>query len=476
MLTFVACSIEEQRRIMSSCNHHPLYLTGSRPVAEAIKGLLPATFSSTGGPNTMVVTDPSEEEVQQAIRWSTLIENSGQCTALRHVVMPAASSDTVETIFRSDKMLEVEEPKDSLEKAEFAGQFREWGGTFPEVSGYTRLGSGEPVAFRVNEDEAFPYGIDEQWRRAFIDVTTPGASEDLKSTAFLDKLATWLKTEQPITLSVNGDDPEEGYPIMSSLFERTAQVVYTVGNKGAPSLSCQARPQDGEIFGEFPPRKDLSRFTKTPVVVPSSTPSYNSTYNAEYLENTTDLAGRNIPLRGFIDSTDNAKMKGYLTLLSEYLLDACEPKTTYGERTALWGLQRPPMHDDKSLTVIRGASGATFDVIAPYILPFYATNAHNQVIVSCAEDHLATRVAEATEKLGGIRVEVETDKEFERSSADAWNIVEIDARESAAPETMPLVGQFASLLFPLGHIKSTLPNDEKFVAAFSASPKWLMMR
>ena len=139
----------------------------------------------------MVVTDPSEEEVQQAIRWSTLIENSGQCTALRHVVMPAATSDTVESIFRSDKMLEVEEPKDSLEKAEFAGQFREWGGSFPEVSGYTRLGSGEPVAFRVNEDEAFPYGID--GAESFY----VGAQAHLRISSQRLFWATWLKTEQP---------------------------------------------------------------------------------------------------------------------------------------------------------------------------------------------------------------------------------------------------------------------------------------
>lgn len=64
LVTYAACSISEQRRIMAAAEGSPLYLTGSRPVAKSIKELVPATFSSTGGPNTMVATKISKEIAQ----------------------------------------------------------------------------------------------------------------------------------------------------------------------------------------------------------------------------------------------------------------------------------------------------------------------------------------------------------------------------------------------------------------------------
>ena len=75
-------------------------------------------------------------------------------------------------------------------------------------------------------------------------------------------------------------------------------------------------------------------------------------------------------------------MKGYCVEILSYLTDAVGPKDGYGARTALWGLQRPPL--DGRSTVLRVSSGATFDELAAKLVVFAGTNAAGQVVVSVA--------------------------------------------------------------------------------------------
>ena len=100
-------------------------------------------------------------------------------------------------------------------------------------------------------------GIDEQWRNIYADVTSPEEGVDITGDAFIDELATWLVDNQPITVAFNGN-----YEAAKRLWERTGQVVFTVGTLENPGLTCQARPQDGEIFGEFPVRGELNTYVR----------------------------------------------------------------------------------------------------------------------------------------------------------------------------------------------------------------------
>lgn len=483
MVTFAACNIEEQRRIMVAAEGSPLYLTGSRPVAAAIKEILPATFSSTGGPNTMVASELTPE-VQQAIRWSAAIENSGQCTAMRHLVAPNCTPESVDAMLQDEpeQTPMINSSADSLKVAGFAGLFNEWGSSFRAEEGYTQQ-SQAPVAFKV-KDSLPDAGVEEHWRRVYLDVTSAASAEELKDKAYLSSVAKWLVQEQPITLGINGDVPEAGYPMASQLFEETAQVVYSVGHDGAPALTCQARPQEGEVFGEFAPRRDLLKYTKFPVIVPSATPSYNSVYTQQHLIDR--AADSNSDAAEFAPSVE---VQGYLNVIGEYLADATAdgPRAGHGARTALWGLQRPPLGQTSS--VIRLGADTTLDAAAIALYPFYITNAWEQLRISvdpafkaancgCGQDPCTTYGADGKGAPGfwssdAFAAEEETDAQFEArmNEEDPWNVL----RPGSEVE-YSIVAHHISTLFPLGHIKSTQSDDAVFSEHFAKSPKWLKMR
>jgi acyl-CoA reductase-like NAD-dependent aldehyde dehydrogenase len=125
LITFASCSLEQQRLLMSTFPSSPVHFTGSREVAQKIKLAAPRTLASTGGPNTMVVFGMMTPEIDDALRMSACIENSGQCTALRHVVAASDVSEQhlvshLDSIFSSAPSKETAGTKECLEEHQFA--------------------------------------------------------------------------------------------------------------------------------------------------------------------------------------------------------------------------------------------------------------------------------------------------------------------------------------------------------------------
>jgi len=481
LVTYVSCSIPEQRRLMSELAHCPLYLTGSRPVAAAIKELMPHTFASTGGPNTMV-TPKLDTATEAAARMSATIENSGQCTAMRHLVTDTCATEDVKRIFESVQA--VESSAESLRQGAFDGLFKDWAKSFKVASGYDVMATpaaakgAQPIAFRMNDGALPPKGLEEHWRRVYLDVSTPPSGSSVKDPAFLKDLSQWLTVEQPITLAVNGDDEQAGFPMMQQLFETTAQAVYSVGREGQPCLTAQARPQDGEIFGEFPPRGEMTKYTSGPVFVPSSTPSYMAHYEVTHLQSLAsrgaDVLGKSSTILGLLEAAEKSEVTGYGVLLAEYLRESCGPKRGNGQRTALFGLQRPPLRSVS--TVLRVRAADDFGAVALHLMPFMLTNAKEGLVVSQAADLRGShaKALQAACAATGVRCHVEAESAFDQrcSESEPWNVVSL-SNSSASVEALPMVDHFVLRMLPMGHIKSSVSKDEGFVKAFESSSKWL---
>eukprot|EP00545_Synedropsis_sp_CCMP1620_P006688 CAMPEP_0119013940 /NCGR_PEP_ID=MMETSP1176-20130426/9266_1 /TAXON_ID=265551 /ORGANISM="Synedropsis recta cf, Strain CCMP1620" /LENGTH=731 /DNA_ID=CAMNT_0006967069 /DNA_START=210 /DNA_END=2405 /DNA_ORIENTATION=+ len=477
MVTFLSCSLDDIKTITQTASSATgnLYATCSRELAEKIIESYPNTIASTGGPNTLVTTEWTPS-IKEAIRMSATIESSGQCTALRHAIVPhSVSKAEMKGVFAHTQ--NIASAPEALRKRMFDGVYKKHEGTkgpSDDDDEYMYLHDQDAyIKFnkRLPRDD-----MEEYWRKVVVDFTQLERRWDTdENDVYL--LAAWLNEHQPISLAINGKR-EKAFKLGKSLFEKTGLVVYTVGSTDdeltPPALTCQARPQEAEIFGEFPPRDSLEEFTKFPVFVPSSTPSYDSTYTRSYLESVEPIQGMPQWFGNLARHCKDKAIHGYCLELVHYLYEAAHrdknPKRGFGtSRTALWGLQRPPVLLGPK-TLIRCHKGATFDALAPILLLFYCTNAREQFELSVHAD-CHPDIFKVCEK-HGIPILVQNEQEFNVRAAShnlVYNVVEIEDPMAK----FPMVGHFTSLYFPMGHIKSTKSNDEEFVAQFSDSQKWL---
>ena len=90
--------------------------------------------------------------------------------------------------------------------------------------------------------------------------------------------------------------------------------------------------------GEFPPRGKLAQYTRYPVVVPSSTPSYDAEYSTDYLkaQKVDEYFGNST--KALLEEIQDDITRGYCVEVLHYLQDATKvnPKQGYGSsRTAM---------------------------------------------------------------------------------------------------------------------------------------------
>lgn len=461
MITYLSCPVDDIVDITQSLKDHTgnLYATCSRTLAATIKSGYDNVVASTGGPNTFIATDWTPP-IQEAIRMSASIECAGQCTALRHAVVPPGVADKeVEDML--GKTQAISSAADALQAGVFDAIFTEHQGNPPGPSydGYIRHPDVD-ASYRISVDKLPPNDLNEHWRKVVVDVSKMDPREHL------DDLADWLNTNQPISMAVTGKTREESVEIGLELWSRTGLVVNTIGIPEAPALTCQARPQDAEVFGEFPPRRELFKYSKFPVVVPSSNPGCDTTYTSGFLKEqaTKNMSGR---VGDFLKDLSDEAAKGYCVTLWEYLQDATRenPKRGFGsKRTTMWGLQRPPL---KTTTYLSCRANTSWDELAPSLLLFFATTARDQVVVSVPpENQTLTALCEKH----GVHT---TNSISEDRLLPGDNVYFI--KDLPNSQCYPMVGQFLTTLLPVGHIKSTMANDEEFVDRVKGHRKWLRM-
>lgn len=512
LIFFANCDLATQKRLFTEVvkDAAPVYLTGSREAAAKVKDMARRLFASTGGPNTMVLCSDGALEIgafAAAARDSAMIENAGQCTALRHVVAPGAHKLTPLEFERrllgpakggtwdSDLAVPV---ADALESGQFSALLTE-APSLPQTlkdQGYSMAGecpslrdAKDRVAWKVHERSApdARWAIDEHWRQVVLDVTSPPSRAALMDDDAVRKLADWLLASQPISLVVNKDavDDPEALVFARRLWERTACAVFAVGDVAKPALTAQARPQDCEIFGEVPPRARLDAHTAAVVFVPSSTPSFAASYADAYLRSSSVAVPPAVA--AIVEACDDPSTKGYCKELYRHLADAATgPRRLMNSvRDGLWGLQRPPLGRS---TWLRLSATDPFDAAAPALVAFVATNAASQLRVSVhpANTDAINKMAKA---IGGALLDdafsrKRTDSQFtdDVNHGDPWNVVRAADYACGArgltthdPSAFALADHFLARLFPIGHVKSTRTDDTALTDTFATSPKWLKL-
>ena len=174
--------------------------------------------------------------------------------------------------------------------------------------------------------------------------------------------------------------------------------------------------------------------------------------------------------KALLEEVSDGAVLGFSLVLIEYLRNVARmnPKPGLGSsRTALWGLQRPPIG---STTVVLCSKDTSWDSIAPLYVIFHATSARDQI--ELVIDPSNTDLVDICQrhKLRHTVKEIDETNDF-ACREDVFNVVRGNVVKPM--KTYPMAGNYVSLFLPLGHIKSTKPNDEEFLLRAKLSDKWI---
>lgn len=220
----------------------------------------------------------------------------------------------------------------------------------------------------------------------------------------------------------------------------------------------------------------MHQYTIYPVLIPSSNPSYDTTYKQEYLQERgrDSIEYMNKSTRNMLLAITNILTRGYCMLLIEYLQNACRKNPKLGTsqtRSVLYGIQRPPLH---LKTVIRCTQHSTYDEFIPVYVLFHITNARDQAEISIHPDNAS--MIQMCQQLK-VPFTIASDADFvshNSNRTDLFHNVTISGMPSHGPPSRyPMVGNFVSLYLPFGHIKSTMANDAEFEMKVRMSDKWI---
>lgn len=302
---------------------------------------------------------------------------------------------------------------------------------------------------------------------------------------FLDSVCPWIIKMQPQYINLNLGVEQVAYNYLESLFLRTNVPGISL-NRENYQFYYKGYPELGEIIGVNPPQH-FHKPHHYPLFLPIPMSVYCANYALAYLKDHHFMENPSFAMtidneyyKTLLAEISMNHFRNYLTLVAHYLNESLEinPKQGVGQASVLWGIQGIPagMHIilrmESQCLACDICSNNSFDTLASYILPFMMTSAHDRYVISIHPEN--ERLAKVLDLLH-IKYEVHDECQFE-DQLRKDRIFSVVRPINHLSFNFPLIHQFVSILFPIGHIKSSTTMDKRIFQNLHKNEKWLKLR